>query len=317
VRRSGRPRKAKKPDDEYLEDAAAEAVVAATSAKRTKHRVRDASQDDSDFHSRKRYEQPPSRSSAKSPTTGARKLAKSSRDPTFVQAEGKLCWAKESAANAHPAVRNLRLLMPFQVYACDEHSAKVELAVCDAVSSLKIQVSEGTGKDTVCAICAGTSGARELIVCSEPTCSYAFCRFCVTALADPMTHAPCTLYGFDDIARFTGRWTCWVCSAQHTSTKPRDRAAILSAIVNTSELEESDEEPQRHATKQSRRSKRDSDYELEEDEEYTRRQRKKRSGPAVGSGESAKNIPLQALTKACIERMQLYAQSGWRDDRIF
>jgi len=250
----------------------------------------------------------------------------------------RLCWFRASREDSHAATQSLRLIQPFVVHACREHAVRVESAFREATSAGRIMITEGLSKDACCGVCGGTSGSKELVTCGERLCSFSFCRSCVSSLQYAETHDDCIAYSFDDIDRFAraGKWSCCVCYAERSTGKPRDRPRVLREILagkgpasataasteGTGGANMHDEED--YSDSATRAERLDEDYEapdrfgrtpqLASARPKKRRHHREAQPPPQ---ETPYNIPLQTFVRSIVDRLAVYQQSGWRDDKVF
>ena len=136
-----------------------------------------------------------------------------------------------SLSSAHAADDTLKYVQPFQVYACREHSARVDDTLWAARDRGCLAPDPARGRtDACCAVCGTADGARGLVRCARADCGYAFCLSCVQALRNPRTHGTTPVQTLDEIAR-DPHWPCFVCQAARLAGKDPARAANLRAAV--------------------------------------------------------------------------------------
>ena len=144
------------------------------------------------------------------------------------------CWRR----GCNKPDRFLRLLLPFQVCTCKNHNEKVEGLLVKALATKRLQVGCERKRvpDKVCGICGNLlSGGEDSVACSQPSCSFAFCRSCVESLFlhDNM-HGP--IYdkrdSFNQIKKHEAKWKCWVCQTIERTEKTKGyREVYLEELI--------------------------------------------------------------------------------------
>lgn len=145
---------------------------------------------------------------------------------------GKTCWRR----GCNRQDQFLKLLLPFQVCTCKNHSEKVEGLLIKALLAGKIQEPEKTEKcpDRTCGICGNPLTTPESISCGQAGCHFAFCRSCTESifLHDNM-HSPIKkdYDSFEEIKENESTWACWVCQSEARTKEKRYRETYLNALI--------------------------------------------------------------------------------------